>query len=75
MRVYKYSATRINGDMLFRYMIRRHLPPQRLSDVSGVSLRTIYRALNGARVKIETLHKLAEALDVPVTLLVGDEDE
>ena len=64
---------RVDSDRLMLYMLRRHTDPSRLSERADVSVKTIYRALNGARVRIETLAKIAAALDVPPGLLVGGE--
>ena len=46
-----------------------------LSEISGVSRGTISRILSGEPTRPDTLHRLAKALNIPVTKLVTLEED
>jgi transcriptional regulator with XRE-family HTH domain len=61
------------GDRLKNLRIRRALTQQELADRAGVSSNAINRIeLNKAEPHMSTLRKLAKALDVDPTELVGE---
>jgi transcriptional regulator with XRE-family HTH domain len=61
------------GDRLKTLRIRRALTQQELADRAGVSSNALNRIeLNKAEPHMSTLRKLAEALDVDPTKLVGE---
>jgi len=61
------------GDRLKTLRIRRALTQQELADRAGVSSNALNRIeLNKAEPHMSTLRKLAKALDVDPTELVGD---
>jgi transcriptional regulator with XRE-family HTH domain len=61
------------GDKLKNLRIRRALTQQELADRAGVSSNALNRIeLNKAEPHMSTLRKLAEALDVDPTELVGE---
>jgi transcriptional regulator with XRE-family HTH domain len=61
------------GDRLKNLRIRRALTQQELADRAGVSSNALNRIeLNKAEPHMSTLRKLANALDVDPTELVGD---
>ena len=61
------------GDKLKNLRIRRALTQQELADRAGVSSNALNRIeLNKAEPHMSTLRKLAQALDVDPTELVGE---
>ncbi len=60
---------------LKREMDRAVLSVKMLADAAGVSRGTISRILSGESTTPETLHKLAKALNIPVTKLVTLEED
>ena len=61
------------GDRLKNLRIRRALTQQELADRAGVSSNALNRIeLNKAEPHMSTLRKLAQALDVDPTELVGE---
>jgi transcriptional regulator with XRE-family HTH domain len=61
------------GDRLKNLRIRRALTQQELADRAGVSSNTLNRIeLNKAEPHMSTLRKLAKALDVDPSELVGE---
>lgn len=67
-----YNQMMAFKDNLKRLMDRGNLSQYRLSQLSGVPQPTILRALNGSNPRSETVKKLAEALGVGATELIGD---
>ena len=61
------------GEKIKRYRKERGLTQKELGEKCGIADSAIRRyELNGARPKIETIQKIANALDIPVEYLFGE---
>jgi transcriptional regulator with XRE-family HTH domain len=64
----------INGERLREIRVSKALTLRRLQEMSGVSFDRINKLeLHGGAARPSTIHKLAEALDVPPNELIGEE--
>jgi len=73
MAIQQWSLVSVDSRYLKRYMLRKSFTPFLLAEKADVSERTIYRMLKGSRVRMETLYKVARALDIPPDFLVSKE--
>jgi predicted transcriptional regulator len=62
------------GTPLARIMSEREVSPRRLSALADLNLVTVYRAIRGENLKLDTLRRIAAALDVDVARLIGTDE-
>ncbi|GAB3856478.1 hypothetical protein GCM10029963_52920 [Micromonospora andamanensis] len=69
--------TRPTGQILADYRVRASLTQEQLAERSGISVETIRKLEQGVRksARMDTLHALARALNLPTSALIGDQAE